>query len=182
LANVSSKVLKAALAARSNQGRTNNNTHAVVLSDTTPPGHRYCYHHGHTKNHGWFNGVLTSPCKHVAARPQQFNAAKLQAQTCQACAGGSKNVQQVCPSPSAHASSPSQKIMSKNDSLSYDASSTKKPNTRSSPRSSKPEYENPFVVLQSPPPVPPPSFPRDDEGQPIYYACVFYCPPVFACV
>ena len=95
LANVSSKALKAALAARSNQGRTNTNTPAVVVSDTTPPGHRYCYHHGHTKNHGWLNGVLTSPCKYMAARPQQFNAAKLQAQTCQACAGGSRNVQQV---------------------------------------------------------------------------------------
>jgi hypothetical protein len=71
LANVSSKAFKAALAVRSNQGRTNTTT------TVTPPGYRYFYNHGHIKNCGFLNGVLTNPCKHMAARPQQHNSAKL---------------------------------------------------------------------------------------------------------
>ena len=198
LQNVSSKDMRAVLAARDNRRQPNNGNsgnpgqRTPVTSAVTPPGYRYCYHHGHTRRHGWENGVLTAPCQYMAARPQEFGAAKLNAKTCTDCAGGSRNVQQVYSPPSSppsnnthiHKTSSDKTPMSKRSKRIINKSCKKppilQPNTLPSslPHThSKPEYHNPFVLLDVPSPLPPPSFPRDKEGQPITTPQSFIPPP-----
>jgi hypothetical protein len=123
-----------------------------VTSDTTPDGVCYCYRHGHNASHGWSKqGTCKHACNYMKDRPE-FTDAMKDAKHPSAVAGGCRNVQQKRKvSVDLHSPSPSPLT----------------PPLPPPPHSKKPEHENPHTRMIDPPPLAPPTCPRDDMDKPM---------------
>ena len=132
----------------------------------TPAGMYYCYHHGHNRTHGWFQGSAHGgDCKFMVANPTRFSAAQRAAKTCDEVAGGSKFLQKVSP--------PSLALPTPVQPLTPPSSNT---NSKPSSKTRKPEYDNPFAAMTDPLPLPPPDHPRDSVGKPLAQPLPFIPP------
>jgi hypothetical protein len=156
--------LVAALSASGSGGpRQPNHTTRGEVSDTTPAGFFYCFKHGHNKTHAWnpTNASLKEACNYMKDRPNEFTRAQRAVKTCLERAGGCKHVQKKA----------SVDIVSTLPIVLTPSLSLPPPTSR------KPQFENPFVSLVDPPPMPTPIHPRDINSKPVTTNAPFVPPP-----
>ena len=124
---------------------------------TTPRGYFYCFVHGHNLSHGWskkqgawqFHGTK---CSVIAKNPANYTPEQEAAKTPTEVSGGNQRVQRKVPPTPPPNSPPSSPQLP--------------PPSHPAPR--KHDYANPFACLDAvPPPILPPSFPRDAQSRPI---------------
>ena len=158
-----SQLVSALSASGSGGARQPNHTTRGEVSDTTPAGFFYCFKHGHNKTHGWnpTNASLKEACNYMKERPNEFTRAQRAAKTCLECAGGCKYVQKKA---SIDTASTLPTVLTPSLSL-------------PPPTSRKPQFENPFVSLVDPPPLPSPIHPRDINSKPVTTNVPFVPPP-----